>query len=204
MFDRVENGHGSLFYLSDVSDTTRSCDVPVSARIYSVDTRTPRHSFGLLVFRRTDGAASIEGGSLGGIEVLIAHPGGPLWARKDDGAWSVPKGLPEADESPLDTARREFAEEIGHAAPQGEVVELGDVRQKSGKVVTAFAVEGDVDVDTVVSNTFEMMWPPRSGRMQTFPEVDRAQWCGLDEARVKLHPAQAEFVDRLESALGKQ
>ena len=103
-----------------------------------MDTRTPRHSFGLLVFRRTDGTASIEGGSLGGIEVLIAHPGGPLWARKDDGAWSVPKGLPEADESPLDTARREFAEEIGHAAPQGDVIELGDVRQKSGKVVTAF------------------------------------------------------------------
>ncbi|WP_197501446.1 MULTISPECIES: NUDIX domain-containing protein [Gordonia] len=169
-----------------------------------MDTRTSRHSFGLLVFRRTGGAASIEGGSFGGVEVLIAHPGGPLWARKDEGAWSVPKGLPEADESPLDTARREFAEEIGHAAPRGEVIELGDVRQKSGKVVTAFAVEGDVDVDTVVSNTFEMVWPPRSGCMQTFPEVDRAQWCGLDEARVKLNPAQAEFVDRLESALGKQ
>ncbi|SKY05064.1 NUDIX hydrolase [Mycobacteroides abscessus subsp. abscessus] len=89
-----------------------------------------------------------------------------------------------------------------HAAPAGEVIELGDVRQKSGKVVTAFAVEGDLDVSTVVSNTFEMVWPPRSGRMQTFPEVDRAQWCGLDEARVKLNSAQAEFVGRLESALG--
>ncbi|WP_442903953.1 NUDIX domain-containing protein [Gordonia sp. w5E2] len=170
-----------------------------------MDKRAPRRSFGLLVFRCIDVAASIEAGEAGsfeGVEVLIAHPGGPLWARKDEGAWSVPKGLPEPDESPLDTARREFEEETGHAAPAGEVIELGDVRQKSGKVVTAFAVEGDLDVSTVVSNTFEMVWPPRSGRIQTFPEVDRAQWCGLDEARVKLNSAQAEFVGRLESALG--
>lgn len=132
-----------------------------------------------------------------GVEVLIAHPGGPLWARKDDGAWSVPKGLTEAGESMLDAARREFAEEIGTPAPGGPVVELGEVTLASGKVVIAFGIEGDLDTDTVVSNTFEMMWPPRSGRMQFFPEIDRAQWFSPDDAKRKLNPAQAEFVDRL-------
>ena len=135
------------------------------------------------------------------LKVLIAHPGGPLWARKDDGAWSVPKGLPEVGEAPLDTARREFSEELGHPAPTGDVLELGEVRQKSGKIVTAFAVEGDLDAATVTSNMFEMAWPPRSGRTQMFPEVDRAQWCSPDVARVKLNPAQAEFIDRLEDLL---
>ncbi|GAA1480010.1 NUDIX domain-containing protein [Gordonia sinesedis] len=147
----------------------------------------PRRSSGILLYRHTDV----------GIEVLIAHPGGPLWARKDDGAWSIPKGLYGPDEPALDAARREFAEEIGSAPPDGEYVELGDVRLASGKVVTAFAIAGDLDPDTVVSNTFDMVWPPKSGRVQSFPEVDRAGWFGPDDAKVKLNPAQAEFIDRL-------
>ena len=146
-----------------------------------------KRSSGILLYRRSGG----------GIEVLIAHPGGPLWARKDEGAWSIPKGLLEPDESAWETARREFAEEIGTALPDGEYVELGEVTLKSGKVVVAFGVEGDLDVTTVQSNTFEMAWPPRSGRMQSFPEIDRAEWADPDTARLKLNPAQAAFVDRL-------
>ncbi|MFW0792304.1 NUDIX domain-containing protein [Gordonia sp. CPCC 205515] len=153
---------------------------------------TPNRSAGLLLFRRRNS----------GLEVLIAHPGGPLWARKDDGAWSLPKGLVEPDEDLLAAARREFAEEIGSAVPDGPVLELGEVTLKSRKVVTAFAVEGDLDTTTVASNTFEMVWPPKSGRMQTFPEVDRAEWFSAAMARVKLNVAQAEFIDRLEERLG--
>ncbi|MYR08880.1 NUDIX domain-containing protein [Gordonia sp. SID5947] len=148
---------------------------------------TSRRSAGLLLYR---GAGT-------SLEVLIAHPGGPLWAKKDDGAWSLPKGLYAPDERPLDAARREFAEEIGTPAPDGPVLELGDVTLASGKVVTGFAVEGDLDTSAVVSNTFEMQWPPRSGRMQSFPEVDRAEWVVPDIARMKLNPAQAEFIERL-------
>ncbi|WP_347955160.1 NUDIX domain-containing protein [Gordonia aichiensis] len=144
-------------------------------------------SAGLLLYRR--GAA--------GLEVLLVHPGGPFFARKDDGAWSIPKGLLDADEEPLVAARREFAEETGHRAPDGAAIDLGDVRLRSGKRVLGFAVEGDLDAATIVSNTFEMVWPPRSGQTREFPEVDRAQWFSLDEARVKLNPAQAAFVDRL-------
>ncbi|MBD1318651.1 NUDIX domain-containing protein [Gordonia hankookensis] len=150
-----------------------------------------RRSAGMLLYR----------GAGPSLEVLIAHPGGPLWAKKDDGAWSLPKGLYEPDESPLDAARREFAEEIGTPAPDGPVLDLGDVTLASGKVVTGFAVEGDLDASTVVSNTFEMQWPPRSGRMQSFPEIDRAEWVTPDTARSKLNPAQAEFVDRLRDHL---
>lgn len=146
-----------------------------------------RRSAGLLLYRRRGGD----------VEILIAHPGGPLWARKDDGAWTIPKGLLEPDEEPEATARREFAEEIGSPAPTGPVIELGDVTQASGKVVAAFAVEGDIDTSTVVSNTFEMVWPPRSGKLQSFPEVDRAEWVDPETARVKLNPAQVAFVDRL-------
>lgn len=135
--------------------------------------------------------------STAGIEVLIAHPGGPLWARRDDGAWSIPKGLLEPGEREYETARREFAEEIGQPPPEGPMIELGEVRLASGKVVVAFAVEGDLDVATVTSNTFEMVWPPRSGRIQSFPEIDRAQWFVPADAKRKLNPAQAEFVDRL-------
>ncbi len=154
--------------------------------------QTSRRSAGLLLFRHTDD----------GIEVLIAHPGGPLWARKDLGAWTVPKGLVEDREDLRAAARREFAEEIGTGPPARPVIELGEVRQASGKVVTGFAVEGDLDVATVVSNTFEMQWPPRSGRMQEFPEIDRAEWVDPATARAKLNPAQAAFVDRLLDALG--
>ncbi len=151
----------------------------------------PVRSAGLLLFRR----------SSAGLEVLVVHPGGPFWARKDLGAWSLPKGEYDDDEDPAVCARREFAEELGTAPPDGELLDLGEVRLKSGKVVVAWAVEGDLDTAEIVSNTFETEWPPRSGRRQEFPEVDRAEWFGPAEARAKLNPAQAEFVDRLESLL---
>ncbi|WP_307190357.1 class I SAM-dependent methyltransferase [Gordonia desulfuricans] len=148
-------------------------------------------SAGMLVYRWRDDS----------LEVLIAHPGGPLWARKDDGAWTIPKGLAEPGEDLLGAARREFAEEIGSAVPEGPVVELGEVRLTSGKRVTGYAVEGDLDVSTITSNTFEMVWPPRSGKVAQFPEIDRAGWFALADAAVKLNPAQAEFLTRLTAAL---
>ncbi len=152
----------------------------------------PKLSAGLLVWRRTDD----------GIEVLIVHPGGPFWAKKDDGAWSVPKGEYEPSEDPLEVARREFEEEIGQPPPEeGEPEWLGELRQPSGKVVSAWAIEGDLDVSDVRSNTFEMEWPPRSGRTQEFPEVDRAGWFGLEEARRKILGGQLGFLDRLEELL---
>jgi predicted NUDIX family NTP pyrophosphohydrolase len=138
---------------------------------------------------------------IGGREVLLVHPGGPFWARKDVGAWSIPKGELDGDEDPRTCARREFAEETGAVLPEGALDELGAVKLKSGKVVVAFAAEGDLDPETLVSNTFELEWPPRSGRVQTFPEVDRAGWFDLATAREKLNPAQAAFVDRLEERL---
>jgi predicted NUDIX family NTP pyrophosphohydrolase len=135
-----------------------------------------------------------------GDEVLLVHPGGPFWANKDAGAWSIPKGEYEEGDDPRACALREFEEELGSALPAGtELVELGTVRQKSGKVITAFAAEGDFDPETVTSNTFEMEWPPRSGSMQAFPEVDRAAWFSIAEAREKLNPAQAELLVRLPS-----
>jgi predicted NUDIX family NTP pyrophosphohydrolase len=134
-------------------------------------------------------------------EVLLVHPGGPMWARRDLGAWSIPKGEIESGEEPLQAARREFAEELGHPVPDGEPLALGEVRLKSGKRIWAWALEGDLDPDTVTSSTFEMAWPPRSQTMETFPEVDRAAWFGLDAARHKLNPAQAAFVDRLAGIL---
>ena len=137
----------------------------------------------------------------GGREVLLVHPGGPFWARKDLGAWSIPKGELDDGEDPRTCARREFAEETGTHLPEGALDDLGAVKLKSGKVVLAFAAEGDLDPETLVSNTFELEWPPRSGRVQTFPEVDRAGWFDLDTAREKLNPAQATFVDRLEELL---
>ncbi len=129
------------------------------------------------------------------------HPGGPYWARKDGGAWSIPKGELEAGEDPRACALREFAEETGTLLPAGELVELGAVELKSGKVVLGFAIAGDLDAATVASNTFELEWPPRSGRKQSFPEIDRAEWFGLQAARAKLNPAQAAFVDRLAALL---
>jgi predicted NUDIX family NTP pyrophosphohydrolase len=131
------------------------------------------------------------------IEVLIVHPGGPLWARRDDGAWSLPKGEYEPGEEPLEAARREFEEETGAPAPDGQALALGEVRLKSGKRVIAWALEGDLDATAIRSNTFAMQWPPRSGRIQEFPEVDRGEWVTPERARVKLNAAQAEFVDRL-------
>jgi len=131
-------------------------------------------------------------------EVLLVHPGGPFWAKKDAGAWSIPKGEYEPGDDPRACALREFEEELGTALPAGtQLAELGDVRQKSGKVITAYAAAGDLDADTITSNTFTIEWPPRSGRMQDFPEVDRAGWFGYDEAREKLNPAQAELLVRL-------
>ena len=138
---------------------------------------------------------------LGALEVLLVHPGGPFWARRDAGAWSIPKGEYEDGEDPRACALREFEEETGTALTPGELVDLGDVRQKGGKAVTAWAAEGDLDADRIRSNTFAMEWPPRSGRMAVFPEIDRAAWFGLEEARDKLVPAQAEFLDRLAKRL---
>jgi predicted NUDIX family NTP pyrophosphohydrolase len=138
----------------------------------------------------------------GGREVLLVHPGGPFWAKRDDGAWSIPKGEYDDGEEPLAAARREFEEEIGAALEHvGELIELGEVRQRNRKVVSAWAAEGDVDAAAVRSNTFEMEWPPRSGRRQAFPEIDRAEWFPLARAREKLIEAQAAFVDRLEERL---
>lgn len=152
----------------------------------------PKLSAGLLAYRRT-GAE---------LEVLLVHPGGPFWAKKDEGAWSVPKGEHEPSEDPLEVARREFEEEIGQAPPVGsELVWLGELRQPSGKVVSAWTIEGDLDVREVRSNSFEMEWPPRSGRTQEFPEVDRAGWFGLEEARRKILRGQLGFLDRLEELL---
>jgi predicted NUDIX family NTP pyrophosphohydrolase len=150
-------------------------------------------SAGILLYRRTDA----------GPEVLLVHPGGPFWARRDAGAWSIPKGEHDpADTDPLTCALREFAEETGTALEPGELVELGEVRQKGGKVVTAWAAEGNLEASAIRSNTFVLEWPPRSGRRQEFPEVDRAGWFGAAEAREKLVPAQAAFVDRLQERLG--
>jgi predicted NUDIX family NTP pyrophosphohydrolase len=129
--------------------------------------------------------------------VLIVHPGGPFWAKKDVGAWSIPKGEYAEGEDPQACALREFEEETGTTLPKGELIELGAAKQRSGKVVTAWAAEGDIDADGIRSNEFEMEWPPRSGRMRSFPEVDRAGWFGLDEAAEKLNPAQVVFLERL-------
>ena len=129
--------------------------------------------------------------------MLLAHPGGPFWARKDLGAWSIPKGELDDGEEPLACARREFAEELGQVPPDGPFVPLGEVRQKGGKVVTAWAVEGDLDPADVVSSTFEIEWPRRSGRLRTFPEVDRAEWFDLDEAGRRILEGQRPLLDAL-------
>ena len=146
----------------------------------------PRTSAGILLYRR--GAA--------GPEVLLGHMGGPLWARKDAGAWSIPKGEYGPGEEPFAVALREFEEELGSPCPAGDFVELGEVRA-SGKVLTMWAAEGDLDAAACVSNTFALEWPPRSGRVQEFPEVDRAEWLALDTAREKLVTSQRAFLDRL-------
>ena len=158
---------------------------------------TVQASAGILLFRR-------HGETL---EVLLAHPGGPYWSRQDYGSWSVPKGVAEPAEEPEAVAAREFAEETGFALasvasnPERPHLDLGAVQLKSGKVVRAWAVEGDLDPALATSNEFEIEWPPRSGRMLRIPEVDRVAWFEPDEARRRAHPAQAAFVDRLVSAL---
>jgi predicted NUDIX family NTP pyrophosphohydrolase len=154
-------------------------------------TEVPVRSAGLLLWRR----------SASGVEVLIGHPGGPFFARKDAGAWSVLKGEVEPGEDAWEVARREFEEETGAPPPAGDAIELGEVRLASGKQVVAWAVEGDLDPDDAVSNTFELEWPPRSGTVRAFPEIDRVAWFEPDEARRRLNPAQAAFIDRLEAAL---
>jgi predicted NUDIX family NTP pyrophosphohydrolase len=138
-----------------------------------------------------------------GREVLLVHPGGPFWAKRDDGAWSIPKGEYTDGEDPRAAARREFEEELGSPLPDdAELRELGEVRQKNAKVVVAWAVEGDLDATAARSNTFELEWPPRSGRRQEFPEIDRAEWFAVARAREKLLPAQVAFLDRLEEVAG--
>ena len=142
-------------------------------------------------------------GADGGPEVLLVHPGGPYWVKRDDGAWSLPKGEYEPGEDPLEAAVREFDEELGSEPPdRSDAVSLGQLRQPSGKVVSAWALEGDLDVSEIRSNTFEMEWPPRSGRTGEFPEVDRAAWFDLPAARRKLLRGQVGFLDRLASILG--
>lgn len=152
-----------------------------------------RTSAGILLFRRVGGE----------VEVLLAHMGGPLWARRDAGAWSLPKGEYTPDEDPQVAARREFAEELGLPAPAADLIELGAVRQAGGKVVTAWAAEGDLDPAAVVPGTFRMEWPKGTGRITEFPEIDRVAWFGLRAARAKLVAAQAAFLDRLAENLGR-
>ena len=149
----------------------------------------PKRSAGILLHRT----------GADGREVLLVHPGGPFWAKRDDGSWSIPKGEYGDGEDGLAAARREFEEELGSALPDdAHLRELGEVKQSGGKRVVAWAVEGDLDASAAHSNTFEMEWPPRSGRRQEFPEIDRAEWFTLARAREKLLPAQAAFLDRLE------
>lgn len=135
------------------------------------------------------------------VELLLGHMGGPYWARKDEGAWSIPKGEHAAGEDPWAAAVREFTEELGAPPPSGTPRELGSAKQRSGKVVTVFALDGDFDAEAAVSNTFELEWPPRSGRVQAFPEIDRAAWFDPETARRKLVAGQVVFVDRLLAAL---
>ncbi|HEV2769313.1 MAG TPA: NUDIX domain-containing protein [Solirubrobacteraceae bacterium] len=148
--------------------------------------------------RRSAGILLHRAGADGAREVLLVHPGGPLWANKDLGAWSIPKGEHGDDEDPQACALREVEEETGVRLDPDGLVDLGEVRQRGGKTVRAWAKKGDLDVGRLVSGTFAMEWPPRSGRRQEFPEVDRAAWFALDEARRRINPAQAAFLDRLE------
>lgn len=150
------------------------------------------HSAGLLIYRKPESR----------LEVLLVHPGGPIWAKKDLGAWSIPKGEVAPGEEPLLTARREVREEV-ELELDGEFHPLEPVMQKGGKLVYAWATEGDCDPAAVASNTFEMEWPPRSGRVQTFPEIDRAEWFSLAEARLRINPAQVSFVDQLEARFAR-
>ena len=151
----------------------------------------PKLSAGLLLYRVTDG----------GVEVLIGHPGGPFWARKDEGAWSIPKGEYVEGEDPWTTAQREFREELGKGAPDGPRIDFAPLKQPSGKVITAFAVRGDLDLEGTVSNTFELEWPKGSGNISEYPEIDRVGWFSVGEAHVKLLKGHRPLLDRLMAAL---
>jgi predicted NUDIX family NTP pyrophosphohydrolase len=156
--------------------------------------------------KRSSGILLYRDGDDGSTEFLLIHPGGPYWSKRDEGAWSIPKGGIEAEEDSRTAALRELAEELGGAAPdldRDELIELGSVRQRAGKIVDAWAAAADFDPAALDSNTFEMEWPPRSGREVVFPEVDEAGWFGLEEARRKLITAQGEFLDRLLEHLGR-
>jgi len=152
----------------------------------------PKNSAGLLMYRFRDGA----------LEVFLVHPGGPFWARKDFGVWSIPKGEFNPDEDPLEAARREFQEETGFVA-DGSFTPLTPVKQGSGKIVTAWAFEGDCDETRIKSNTFSIEWPPSSGRQQAFPEVDKAAWLGIEAAKEKILKGQALLIDELRRILGQ-
>lgn len=147
-------------------------------------------SAGILLYRFADGRP----------EVMLVHPGGPYWARKDEGAWTIPKGLCEANESPLDAAKRELREETGFES-QGPFLDLGEIKQPSGKIIHVWAVEQDVDTARLVSNTFSLEWPRNSGVIREYPEVDRGQWFGIQEARKRILSGQAGFIERLMQAL---
>lgn len=152
----------------------------------------PRCSAGLLLYRFAEEAQ---------IEILLVHPGGPFWAKKENRVWSIPKGEYDVGEEPLEAAEREFEEELGRSAPVGARIELGEVDQSSAKRVRAWAIEADFDAEHITSNTFEMEWPPKSGSLVEYPEVDRAAWFALPDAKTKLLPGQVEFLKRLEVAL---
>lgn len=151
----------------------------------------PRRSAGILLYRTVNGP----------LEVLLVHPGGPFYSRKDLGTWGIPKGEYDPGEEPIACAVREFEEELGRTPPPGAMTPLGEIRQRNGKVVTAWALEGDLDADTIHSNTFTAEWPPRSGKTQEFPEIDRAAWLPLDAAAGKIVAAQAPLLDRLAASL---
>jgi len=153
--------------------------------------KSGRTSAGILLWRRHDDR----------LEVLLAHQGGPQWVHKDLGHWTIPKGEVGEGEELVAVARREFAEETGYQLPDTPLIELGAIRQKSGKLVLAWAARGDLDAATAVSNTYQLEWPPRSGRVATFPEIDRVQWFNLNQARRKLKAAQVPFLDRLQAAI---
>jgi predicted NUDIX family NTP pyrophosphohydrolase len=154
--------------------------------------KTGRTSAGILLWRSRAGQ----------VEVLLAHQGGPFWVKKDIGHWTIPKGEIGPGEECVGVARREFAEETGHEVPNHPLIDLGQITQKSGKLVLGWAVQGDLDPTTAVSNTYDVEWPPHSGVVQTFPEIDRVEWFDLGEARRRLKAAQVPFLDRLQAVLG--